>query len=177
MPDGPRIRRVVIRPFDLPLKRPFKIATMTADRTANVLVEVEDTDGRIGWGEGSVLSSINGETQATMMAALPTLARLALGRPTAAVDRLSQEMAAMMPGQWTAQAALESAVWDLAAQAAGVPLAVHLGGERRAMPTDMTIGAVEPKEAEAMAEEIVAAGFDIIKLKVGTGVARDALRF
>jgi len=66
------------------------------------------------------------------------------------------------------RSAFDMALYDIAAKAANMPLFRFLGGERRPIRTDMTISIQEEVEhTVARAKEILAAGFDTIKLKVG----------
>lgn len=168
-----RITSVELHPFNLPLREPFRIATMTSTHAHNVLACIKTDSGLEGWGEASPLRSINGETQATVLAAAADLAHLLIGRDPRSVHALAGEMEAFLPGQDCAACALETALWDLAAQAAGMPLWQFLGGELREMPTDMTIPIVGPQKAAALAEEFRDKGFGHIKIKLGDGVWSD----
>jgi L-alanine-DL-glutamate epimerase-like enolase superfamily enzyme len=60
------------------------------------------------------------------------------------------------------------ALYDLAAKAAEMPLYQFLGGEPRPLRTDLTIGLQDTvEETVSRAQQILDAGFDAIKLKVG----------
>lgn len=171
------ISRITVHPTRIPLKSPFKIATMTASEAPNVFVKVETASGLVGWGEASFMQSINGETQGTVAAALQALGPLVLGEDPRETRRLFALCARALPGQAAARCALDTALNDLAAQAAGVPLFRHLGGGKRPLATDMTISAVGPDAAREAAADLAASGYRIIKLKIGTTLEEDRARF
>ena len=71
-------------------------------------------------------------------------------------------------GDPSIRSAFDMALYDIAAKAAGMPLYQFLGGERRGIRTDLTIGMQDSVEKTVeKAQAILDAGFDAIKLKVG----------
>ena len=66
-----------------------------------------------------------------------------------------------------AMAGIDMALWDARARACGVPLVTLLGGEPRAIAAYASLRSMNPQTAAAEAEEVVALGFDAIKIKVG----------
>ena len=63
-----RIDRVRVEPLDLALHEPFEIALGVQHEASNLLVTVETTSGVKGYGEGSLLPPVTGETQAAAVA-------------------------------------------------------------------------------------------------------------
>ncbi len=162
--------------FDIPVREPFAIATMTATASPNVLVGLTTDEGLVGWGEASPLHAIVGETQATCLSAGAELARLMLGQdPLAIADRVEQ-MERTLPHNTTIKSAFDSALHDIAAQAAGMPLWQFLGGSPRRMETDLTVSIGDVESAARKATETVERGFRIIKTKVGRNHAEDLAR-
>ncbi len=158
---------VRIFPFDVPLKDVFTIATMSLSTAQNLLVEVRTSQGMVGWGEASSFRSIVGETQRINIAAAQELKPLLMGKNALAVRPLMEQLDGYLPHNATLKSAIDMALFDIAAQACGLPLYAYLGGEKREMETDLTIGIDEPGRA---AEKALAArnmGFRIIKVKVG----------
>ncbi len=158
---------VRILPFDVPLKDVFTIATMSLSTAQNLLVEVRTRQGMVGWGEASSFRSIVGETQRINIAAAQELKPLLMGKKALAVRPLMEQLDSYLPHNATLKSAIDMALFDLAAQACGLPLYAYLGGEKREMETDLTIGI---DEAARAAEKALAArkmGFRIIKVKVG----------
>ena len=65
------------------------------------------------------------------------------------------------------RSAFDMALYDIAAKAADMPLYQFLGGEKRAIRTDLTIGIQDTvAQTVARAQSILDAGFDAIKLKI-----------
>jgi O-succinylbenzoate synthase len=77
---------------------------------------------------------------------------------------------ARVRGHHMAKAAVEMAVWDLAARQANVPLSRLLGGTRTRIPSGVSIGIKDSREQlmEKIAREL-AAGYQRIKIKVKPG--------
>jgi len=171
-----KITAIDIYPFGVKMIAPFRIATMVADHAPNMLVRVRTDSGLTGWGEGSPLHSIVGETQAICITAAQELKALLLGRNPLEIVGLVREMEHFLPHNATARSAFDMALYDIAAQAAGMPLYRFLGGTLRTMETDLTMGLSPPEEAGAKAREIVAQGFRIIKIKLGTTYEADFAR-
>jgi len=153
--------------FDIPLKDVFTIATMSLSTAHNLLVEVRTNQGLVGWGEASSFRSIVGETQSINIAAAQELMPLLIGRNPLAVRPLMEQLEAWLPHNTTLKSAFDMALFDIAAQASGLPLYAYLGGEKREMETDFTLGIGDPAQAGDKALAIQAMGFRIIKVKLG----------
>lgn len=169
-----RIDRITLFPFEIPLRRPFRIATMVNSAAQGVFVRVE-SGGMTGWGECLPFHAINGETQATCIAALTFLAPIA-SVPTASRRETVNACRYALPTQSTALSGLDMALWDITAQQRGVPLWQLLGGSERSLSTDATIGIISPEEAVLRAAELTDDGFGTIKIKLGDGPAEDIKR-
>ncbi len=81
-----------------------------------------------------------------------------------------------MSGTPAALAAVDIALHDLAAQERGLPLVEMLGRAHEALPTSITIGIKPLEETLAEAEEYMARGFRILKVKVGLDLEEDLRR-
>ena len=68
------------------------------------------------------------------------------------------------------------ALYDIAAKAAGLPLFLFWGGEKRTMETDLTIGICNPDEAGDKAQVVREMGFRKIKVKLGLDFKADYKR-
>src|SRR5271157_4596274 len=153
------IDEVRIYRFDTPLKDVFTIATMSLSTAHNLLVEVRTNQGLIGWGEASSFRSIVGETQRINVAAALELRPLLIGRNPLALRALMEELEAYLPHNTTLKSAIDMALFDIAAQACSLPLYAYLGGEKREMETDLTLGIGDPAQAGDKALAIQAMGF------------------
>lgn len=148
---------------------------MVSHTVDGVFVAVE-SDGAIGWGEAMPFHAINGETQGTCLESLKFLSPFLIGADASRPTPLSRWLSDLLPTQTTALCALDVALHDLAAQRLGVPLWHALGGEPRPLPTDLTIGIVDPEVAGARAAQIASQGFVAVKVKLGDGIDNDIAR-
>lgn len=152
------------RPFRLPLRHRFEAAHgALADREGVVLV-LEDADGRRGLGEASPLPTFGGGTVADVLALLEVHgAALAGGADPAALEVTPS------PGGATAlRCAIDVARLDLEAQRAGVPVVQLFSADpARAVSVNAVIGQGSPDDVATYAREAVAAGYGVLKVKVG----------
>lgn len=159
---------VVTRPMELRLRHTFRIARGASDSRLNVLVEIEQ-DGRLGRGEAAPILRY-GEDQASATAAVQAMApRLGDARHFASAAR-----EAAVAGQAAAEAAVDIALHDLAAQRCGVPLYEMLGLDPARVPaTSFTIGIDSP---EVVAEKVrEASSYEVLKIKLGGPNDREML--
>ena len=169
-----RVARLRVHSVDVPLLRPFVTAVRRTDHVPAVLVEVVDTDGRSGWGEAAASWRVTGESPTGIAAAVGGPIRDAVdGLPVGDPGVWGPAVRRSVVGNAAARSAVDCALWDLAAQEAGQPLAERLGGAATEVETDMTLSAAAPEELLARACEHVQQGFTTIKVKVA-GAASDA---
>lgn len=162
------IIRVDIYPLNVARKYPVRVPLGVLDSAHNVVIKITLKNGVYGWGEASPFAPITGDSQNSNLAAAVPLARLINGKDALAIDARLLEMKRFTVGEPTIRAAFDMALYDIAAKVANMPLYRYLGGELRSLRTDMTIGLQDSvEETVKRAQEILAAGFDAIKLKVG----------
>jgi L-alanine-DL-glutamate epimerase-like enolase superfamily enzyme len=147
----------------LELEEPFRIARGTSSVRENVLLEVE-AGGLVGRGEAAPIRRYRQDAAST---------RAALEQMTEALTLENlREFAtfaarASLPGQRAAQAALDVALHDWRARELGIPVQQLLGLPRKPIPpTSWTIG-LDPIP-EALEKVKKAAGFEVLKLKMGS---------
>jgi len=175
-----RIVELTIRPWDQKLKSPFTISLGTFYEAANVLVQVEvETAGgkRVwGYGEGAPTVMVAGETREGTTAFLQQVAPLLREREAQDLEGIHALLGRVSPRHFAGKAAVDLALHDAVARAAGVPLAGWLGGVTRPFPTDVTVGLGTPQAMADQAEREVAAGFQLLKLKLGSTETEDVDR-
>lgn len=150
---------VTVEPADLPLARPFRVASFTIEAAKTVVARLE-YEGLVGIGEAAPLERY-GDTVAGIIAAYSTYA-IPAGSTPFAFDAM------LAPLPRAARCALDVALHDLAGKLLGVPVRDLLGlAGLPVPPTSMTVGIDEP----AVMLENVRALRDLpaIKVKVGTG--------
>ncbi len=133
------------------------------DKTV-LLVQIEH-DGLVGWGEAAPISYYR-QSFDSVEAALPKMKSL-LGNDPFALDAVLDRLLNEFPGESAAISAIDGALHDLIGKMLKVPIWKMFGLDRSRMPlTSMTIGIDTPEIMAAKVRE--AAGFPILKIKVGT---------
>ena len=170
------ISRVTIYKADIALKEPFRIAIMNIAHAQNVFVLIETEQGLTGWGEASPFWRICGETRSTCLTVGCDLAMLLKGKDALAIEERIRDIEGYIDNNPTIRSAFDMALYDIAGKAAGLPLYRLLGGTKRDLVTDLTIGINEPDYMAESAARIAAAGFKSIKVKLGTTAEQDVAR-
>jgi len=169
-----KITQIDVFKYNIPLKAPISISLGTIENARNLLIRIH-ADGLIGWGEGSPFWMIVGETQETGFAAAQDFAKLLIGQNALDIEGNLNRLDAYLPHHPTIKSAFDMALYDLAAQAAGMPLYAFLGGKRITLITDETIYINTPERMAADAVRIQTQGGVAIKVKLGTN-QRDDIR-
>src|SRR5690554_5128531 len=169
------IKKIEVFRFSIPME-PFAIATGTMDYAQNTLIRIHTDNGLVGWGECSAFPMIVGETQETCLVLARDFARLWKGKDALDLSARLAELDLYIAGNATAKSAFDMALHDLAAKHAGVPLYQFLGGEKRQIETDITIGIDTAEAMAAKAKEFVTSGATVLKIKLGKNPAEDVER-
>jgi L-alanine-DL-glutamate epimerase-like enolase superfamily enzyme len=164
-----------------PLVSPFRIATGQHDELANVFLRLRTVDGLCGYGEAAVATHITGETVATTLVNLQTVAATLKGRRIDAPEEVCREFASAFAGNHAGLAALEMALLDLCARVRGIPLyqlftPAAVRAPRLVFTTDITIVLGSVEEARAVAQKFAARGFTAFKIKIGRDEELDLSR-
>jgi o-succinylbenzoate synthase len=137
-------------------------------------VQLETDDGAVGRGEALPLPGFGLETPQAAHRCLQRCVRDLLGRELAsdeALPELLDELTSLTQGAPSARGALDVALHELAACAAGTSLARWLAGSDTAhalVPVCALVAGDQPSEAADGARRRLAQGFDTLKLKVGS---------
>jgi L-alanine-DL-glutamate epimerase-like enolase superfamily enzyme len=155
--------------LQLAFRDPFRIARHAdSGHATTVIVELRDSrhPGIVAFGE-AFPDAYYGETPDTIATVLPLLLD-AVGHVELTSEGLEAAGGAMeerIRHHGAAKCALDTALHDLAAQVAGLPLHEFLGLPATIPPTDFTIGLDEPDVVAERARR--AAHFPALKIKVG----------
>jgi o-succinylbenzoate synthase len=162
----------------IPLKHPFTIALGTLTHSNHVLVRMVDDDDRVGWGESTTFHSVYGYDQKSLYHVLNDHLLPAIkGLDPRDLPALHQKMDQAIPGNLMAKCAVDLAAYDLAGRAAAAPVYRLIGGrEARRIPVIAALGIVPAPEAVARVKDLVAAGFEVIKIKIGANAEQDVER-
>ncbi|MEO8757516.1 MAG: dipeptide epimerase [Devosia sp.] len=158
------------------MKTPFKVAIGLTTISHSLFVRVNTDAGIVGVGEGNIFTPVVGETADSVWAAAPQMAQALLGTDPLDIEGRARQMRRQMPGNTTLRSAFEIALWDCLGKAAGLPLFAVLGGKRRAIVTDNTVGIEAPAVMAERAVGFKARGFQVVKVKLGTDLPTDLER-
>ncbi len=159
------------------LTRPYTIAFRRIESVENVILRIGTESGLMGLGAASPEPRVTGETMKACRDALGgEHLQWLVGGDIRDFESLSREAADRMSGTPAALAAVDIALHDLAAQERGLPLVEMLGRAHDALPTSITIGIKPLEETLAEAEEYMARGFRILKVKIGLDLEEDLRR-
>lgn len=170
------VERVTAEAFEHPLSEPFEISLGVRESARNVLVTIETESGVRGYGEGSPLPPVTGETQSAAVATADAASELIEGRSLRDYRTLINDVRSAFPGAVSATFAVETAILDAYCREQNLPLSTLFGGSPTTVRTDLTIPIVEPEIATQRAERAVNAGFDHLKIKAGNDITSDVER-
>jgi len=165
-----KLEQVVLRPYALPLKQPWRAARATLGERRGVLIGLF-SQGLAGWGDCAPLPSSGASGHAEAFAALEDAAQVLRETP---LHEAFAGLACVKNAQ--ARWAVETALRDLSARRDGLPLHRALGG---GAASQVAVNAAAGPLDESCASRVAAArqnGFDIVKIKVGVADADEEAR-
>lgn len=170
-----KISHIEIFRFSIPTE-PFVIATGTMHYAQNVLIRIHCNNGIYGVGECSAFPMIVGESQETCIVMAKEFAKVLIGKDPLDIPQRMSDIQAYAAHNGTIKSAFDIALFDIAAKHARQPLYLFLGGEKRTIETDMTIGIGTPEIMAEAALKFTEKGCRIIKIKLGKDVHSDIER-
>ena len=152
---------------DIKLDRPFTTALETVSEASELIFEL-NTDIATGYGASVPTEVITGDSMGGMVDLLKNKIGPALiDLNPLEINKALKSIDGAVIHNYAAKAAAEIALYDLVSSIKKEPLWKYLGGSKRDLYTDMTIGV---NDSHIMAESAVKAtsnGFKTLKLKVG----------
>jgi L-Ala-D/L-Glu epimerase len=152
--------------FSIPME-PFAIATGTMYFAQNVFIRVYTDEGIYGVGECSAFPMIVGETQETCLVVGKEFAKTWKGKDALDIPARLQELHTLIANNTTIKSAFDMALYDLMAKSSQMPLYQYLGGTKREIESDITIGISSPENMAATAVSYIESGAKILKVKLG----------
>lgn len=172
-----KITKITIYQSPVALKQPFIISLGALTIAENVIVTINTDSGWQGSGECSPFKTINGESMHTGYIVAQYLAKVLIGNNPLDIAQCTALMDAVIYGNNSIKSAFDIALYDIAAQHAQQPLYAFLGGNNdKILFSDYTISMAHPDKMASDALEIVANGFQIIKVKLGQSKEIDVQR-
>lgn len=173
--DKVTITHIDIYRFSIPME-PFTIATGTMNHAQNVFIRIHTDAGFYGVGECSAFPVITGETQDICLLMAREFAKLWKGQDALDIPARLQQLHDFTAGNTTIKSAFDIALYDIAAKQADLPLYQFLGGEKREVESDITIGIAGLHTMALKALDFKASGASILKVKLGKNAIDDVER-
>ncbi|MGB8001903.1 MAG: o-succinylbenzoate synthase [Anaerobacillus sp.] len=163
-----KLQSVTLHHVQMKLKTPFSNSLETVSERELIIVEIRDSDGHVGFGEGVAFTS-PWYTEETLMTSwhmlkdfiIPTLKGQILQHPTD-VERLLRGIRRNPMAKY----AIEGAVWDLYAKRQGISLAKALGGTVTRVKAGVAVGASDPTVMLDEIQKRIDEGYERIKVKI-----------
>ncbi len=169
---GLTLERVLVRPVLVPLSRPVVSRVGRFEQWPLILIDLYTVQGVVG---RSYLAPYLQHAVRSIVPLILDLAAARQGKPLAPLDDFAAGRKALglvgLEGiSLIAVSGLDMAAWDAQAKAAGLPLAVHLGGSLAPVPAYHS-GGLWLTPLETLAEEaralVADGGFSALKLRLG----------
>jgi len=154
--------------------RPFSDAYSEYPLGQFVLVEIGTDQGTVGFGEApcTVTVGFYGETLETTVTAIRNyIGPKLVGEDPLNIRRITSIMNSVHGAAWIAKTGIDTALYDLAGKALGVPVSTLLGGmQRERVRVASEIAIVNSQEMVGEANRLIELGFRVIKFKTGRDV-------
>jgi L-alanine-DL-glutamate epimerase-like enolase superfamily enzyme len=170
-----KIKSIEIVKLTIPME-PFVIATETCYEAKNVYLRMLTDEGIEGVGECSAFPMLVGETQETCYAVAKDLAKILKGKDPLQIEERMEELNAHIAFNSTIKSAFDMCLYDIGAKNKNLPLYQFLGGRKKEIQTDLTIGIDTPEKMASKALKYVNEGVKIIKVKLGKNGKEDVDR-
>ncbi|MBR8740777.1 mandelate racemase/muconate lactonizing enzyme family protein [Nocardiopsis sp. MG754419] len=116
-------------PLRAELSAPFRFAHITRTVSSNVVVRLTTDEGLVGWGEACPVPQLTAETQRSIVEIVDErVAPVLLGADPLHRSEWAGRILSTSHAIDFTMAAVDTALLDIAAKSAGVPLSRHLGG-------------------------------------------------
>jgi mandelate racemase len=172
-----KLRRVKARPVFVPISLPLQTATGAIDRAALVLIDLETDGGITG---RSYLFAIAPHHMKPIVTLVEAMSGLLAGDALAPFEiekklRAKFTLLGVHNIVLFAMSGIDMAVWDALGQAMGLPVVRLLGGAPRPVRAYNSngLGIMSLPKLVREARQLLDAGFDAVKLRLGRPEAKD----
>ena len=172
-----KIKRIGIYQSPIELKEPFITSLGPDTHAENVVVVIHTDEGIAGWGECNPYMPICGESMETAFIVGQYLAKILIDKDPLLIAEHHAAFDRLIYANNSIKSAFDIALYDIAAQEAGVPLYSFLGSKKdKPLVIDYTISIDSVDKMVRDAKKIVADGFTVIKVKLGESKEKDVVR-
>jgi len=138
------------------------------DTVDSIVVRLETDTDHEGWGEVCPIPHYLPAYADGVAPAIQELAPVLLGVDPVGPEAVMAKLNVHLPGHDYAKSAIDTALWDLTAKAANLPLYALLGGKQsESMPLYHSITCVEPDEMVRIAQNALQQGMTQFQVKLG----------
>jgi L-alanine-DL-glutamate epimerase-like enolase superfamily enzyme len=175
-----KITKISIFHVDFPLEHPYWLSAgrLKFEVLDATFVKIETDEGLIGWGEGTPWGHTYVPAHGPgIRAGIATMMPFILGLDPRRLLDVERAMDLALPGHLYAKSPIDMACWDIAGQAAGLPIADLMGGgSRTPRPIASSIGAKTIADTRTVMERYRQRGYIAHSVKIGGDVAADIAR-
>ena len=175
-----KITSITVYQTNLPLEHPYWLSggRLKFEVLDATLVKLETDEGLIGWGEGTPWGHTYVPAHGPgIRAGIETMASFLLGLNPQKVLEIERAMDLALPGHLYAKSPIDMACWDIAGQAAGLPIADLMGGgSRTPTPIASSVGAKTVEETREVLARYRDRGYWVHSVKVGGNVDQNIER-
>ena len=176
------IKKVYAAYIEIPLKNPFVTALRKVTKAKDLVLVLESTCGKKGYGSATATKKITGEDLETIKSCLKhqllpcVLEKTFKSMPDPKV--LSDFIHAAVDGMSSAKCLIEVAYCDLYAKIYGKTLTQFFKTNRTKFTTSYTISLDDPEKMALQARQAIDCGFKSLKIKLGhKNIAEDIKAF
>ena len=175
-----KITSITVYQASLPLEHPYWLSggRLKFEVLDATFVKLETDEGLIGWGEGTPWGHTYVPAHGPgIRAGIETMAPFLLGLNPQKVLEVERAMDLSLPGHLYAKSPIDMACWDIAGQAAGLPIADLMGGgSRTPAPIASSVGAKTVEETREVLARYRDRGYWVHSVKVGGDVDQNIER-
>jgi L-alanine-DL-glutamate epimerase-like enolase superfamily enzyme len=175
-----KITSITVYQASLPLEHPYWLSggRLKFEVLDATLVKLETDEGLIGWGEGTPWGHTYVPAHGPgIRAGIETMAPFLLGINPQKVLEVERAMDLSLPGHLYAKSPIDMACWDIAGQAAELPIADLMGGgSRTPAPIASSVGAKTVEETREVLARYRDRGYWVHSVKVGGDVDQNIER-
>ena len=175
-----KITRITVYHVNLPLEHPYWLSggRLKFEVLDATLIKIETDEGLTGWGEGTPWGHTYVPAHGPgIRAGIETMASFIIGLDPRRLLDIERAMDLALPGHLYAKSPIDMACWDIAGQAAGLPIADLMGGgSRTPRPIASSVGAKTIEDTRAVIERYRQRGYIAHSVKIGGDVERDIAR-
>ncbi len=164
-----RITRITLWQVPLTSHETYYMADgKTCDVTTSVILRIDTDEGLSGWGEVCPIPHYLPAYAHGVIPAVEEMIPVLIGADPVGPEAVMERLDRHLQGHTYAKSAIDTALWDLTAQAAKLPLYTLLGGRQvKDMPLYHSITCVSPDDMARLAGEAYELGMRQFQLKLG----------